>query len=264
MTAHSTAGVIEARLQGRLGDFRLDAELLAPAKGVTALVGPSGSGKTTLLRCLAGLTRLEGSVRFGDQVWQDGWRFTPPHRRPVGYVFQEGSLFPHLSVRGNLAFGLKRSHAKPRVTFDDAVRLLGLSPLLDRSTAKLSGGERQRAALGRALLVQPELLLLDEPVSSLDVEGKAEVLARLEAVFRTLDIPVIYVSHDLAEVARLASRVVAMKEGRIVEPPAQTGGSLSEEAARAALVKLTPEQVRALALSALKAGLGRPPSGESA
>jgi molybdate transport system ATP-binding protein len=248
---------IEARLHGRLGAFELDAQLVAPAAGVTALVGPSGSGKTTLLRGIAGLTRLRGDVTFRGETWQAGRRFLPPHRRPVGYVFQEASLFPHLSVRGNLTFGLKRSRAETRLGLDEAVDLLGLSGLLNRSVGKLSGGERQRVALGRALLVQPELLLLDEPVSSLDVEGKAEVLSRLEAVFAALATPVIYVSHDPAEVARMASRVIAMSAGRIVELALQAGAPTGQQALDA-LSRLTPEQVRQLALAALMAGL-KPP-----
>jgi molybdate transport system ATP-binding protein len=245
--------VIEARLQGRLGDFGLDAEFVVPASGVTALVGPSGSGKTTLLRCLCGLTRLKGSVLFRDQPWQQGRRFMPPHRRPVGYVFQEASLFSHLSVHGNLAFGLKRSRTAARLTFDDAVQLLGLEALLNRSVVKLSGGERQRVALGRALLAQPELLLLDEPVSSLDVDGKAELLSRLEAVIGRLRVPVIYVSHDPTEIARLADRVLTMQAGRITGPAVSP--AKAEEAARQALSRLSPEQVQALALAALSAGL---------
>jgi len=251
---------IEARLRGRLGDFELDADFNTPASGVTLLVGPSASGKTTLLRCLAGLSRLEGVVRFRGTVWQDQGRFVPPHRRPIGYVFQEPSLFPHLTVRGNLAYGLKRRHGPLRLAFDAAVELLGLAPLLDRSPAKLSGGERQRVAIGRALLSQPELLLMDEPVSSLDPEGKAEVMGRLESVGQALATPVIYVSHDPAEAARLADRVVMMRQGRIVssrETPADAAAAHG-----AALDQMSPDAVRRLALAALAAGLEpSPPPG---
>jgi molybdate transport system ATP-binding protein len=240
------ANAIELRLAGRLGDFQLDVELSVPATGVTALVGPSGCGKTSLLRCLSGLTRLQGEVRFRGEAWQDKRRFLAPHRRPVGYVFQEASLFSHLSVRQNLEFGLKRSVAAPKLSFDDAVDILGLGPLLDRSTAKLSGGERQRVAVGRALLAQPELLLMDEPVSSLDVEAKAEVIASLERVLHALATPVIYVSHDLAEVARFANRVIAMRAGRIVAAPEPSPPTLDG---------LGPDEIRRLALAALNAGL---------
>jgi molybdate transport system ATP-binding protein len=251
------APLIEARLRGRLGAFALDVDLCAPSSGVTALFGPSGCGKTTLLRCLAGLCRLDGTVRFKNEVWQDERRFEPPHRRPVGYVFQEPSLFAHLSVRGNLTFGLKRTTAARTLAFEQAVDLLDLGPLLDRSTHKLSGGERQRVAIGRALLVQPELLLMDEPVSSLDVESRAEIIDRLERINRTLATPVIYVSHDPVEVARFADRVLAMRAGRIVsasETPTASGG-LAEAGAIAALEALSAEEVRRLALAALMAGL---------
>jgi molybdate transport system ATP-binding protein len=246
--------VIEARLYGRLGAFQLDVGLRAPASGVTALIGPSGCGKTTLLRCLAGLCRLSGAVKFRQDVWQDDGRFEPADRRPIGYVFQEASLFPHLSVRKNLLFGLKRTSVTPKLSFDDAVDLLDLSPLLQRSPQKLSGGERQRVAIGRALLVQPELLLMDEPVSSLDSEGKAEIIGRLEQITQTLATPVIYVSHDRLEVARFAHRVFAMRDGRIVETP-DGGGAGAESRALAELDGLSDEQVRRLALLALKAGL---------
>ncbi len=207
---------IDARFEGRLGDFRLDVSLQVPASGVTALVGPSGSGKTTVLRCIAGLTRLGGHMRFGDEVWQDGPRFTPPHRRAIGYVFQEPSLLAHLSVLGNLRFGYTRSRDRSKIGFDDVVSLLGVEPLLRRATHRLSGGERQRVAIARALLSQPELLLLDEPVSSLDADGKAEILPYLERLLRSLSIPMIYVSHDQSEIALISDRVVDIDAGRIV------------------------------------------------
>jgi molybdate transport system ATP-binding protein len=243
--------LIEARLSGRLGDFQLDAELSVPAVGVTALIGPSGCGKTTLLRGLAGLTRLAGTVRFKGETWQDQTRFVPAHRRPVGFVFQEASLFPHLSVRQNLEFGLNRAGAERSLTFDEAVDLLSLAPLLQRSPAKLSGGERQRVAIGRALLVQPRLLLMDEPVSSLDVEAKAEIIGRLEEIHRSLATPILYVSHDPAEVARFADRVLAMRAGRIVPLAHPTDVSLEG---------LSEAQIHALALAALRSG-HRPPDG---
>jgi molybdate transport system ATP-binding protein len=251
-----TAGreAIEARLRGRLGAFELDVDLQAEALGVTALIGPSGCGKTTLLRCLAGLYRMAGLVTFKGAVWQDEHRFEPAHRRPIGYVFQEASLFPHLSVRQNLTFGLRRTASATTVSFDAAVDLLDLSPLLERSPAKLSGGERQRVAIGRALLVQPELLLMDEPVSSLDVESKAEIIGRLEQIHRALATPIVYVSHDPLEVARFADRVLAMRDGRIVG----SASPVPESQARAELEGLSEKQIQRLALTALMAGL-RPP-----
>ncbi|MBB4267168.1 molybdenum ABC transporter ATP-binding protein [Roseospira visakhapatnamensis] len=210
---------IEAAFAGRLGGFALDARFAVPARGVTALFGPSGCGKTTVLRCVAGLTRLaEGHLSVNGVVWQDGrHRFLAPHRRPVGYVFQEASLFPHLSVTGNLRYGQRRARGDgPRpVAFDDVVELLGLARLLDRSTTVLSGGERQRVALGRALLTQPRLLLMDEPLAALDRASKDEILPYLERLHARLDIPVLYVSHDLAEVERLADTLVLMEAGRV-------------------------------------------------
>ncbi len=208
---------LSAAFTGRLGGFSLDVRFEVPGRGVTALFGPSGCGKTTVLRCVAGLTRLEtGSLSVDGVVWQDGRHFVPPYRRPVGYVFQEASLFPHLSVTGNLRFGLRRTKAPERpVAFADVVDLLGLARLLDRPVAGLSGGERQRVAIGRALLSQPRLLLMDEPLSALDRVSKDEIVPYLEALHATLEIPVLYVSHDLAEVERLADTLVLMDQGRV-------------------------------------------------
>jgi molybdate transport system ATP-binding protein len=245
MIAAAAGPILQASLHGRLGTFELAVELSLPG-GVTALVGPSGCGKTTLLRCLSGLCRLDGTVTFGGEAWQDGRWFAPPHLRPVGYVFQEASLFAHLSVRGNLLFGLRRSRLRSGPSFDEIVALLDLGLLIDRSVAKLSGGERQRVAIGRALLVQPELLLMDEPVSSLDGESKAEVLLRLEQILTTLATPVIYVSHDPSEVTRFADRVLAMRGGQIVA---------AGEALEKTLDGLAEDEVRALAVAALAAGL---------
>jgi molybdate transport system ATP-binding protein len=250
---------ITARLGGRLGAFALSADFDAPAAGVTALVGPSGCGKTTLLRCLSGLTRLAGRVVFKGETWQDESRFVPAHRRPVGYVFQDAGLFSHLSVRGNLNYGLKRTRAATRISFDRAVDLLGLAGLLERGTDALSGGERQRVALARTLLCQPELLLLDEPVSALDVESRAEVLDRLEGVIESLAAPVIYVSHDLAEVARFADRIVSMRAGRIVGTEPAPARPRTREAALAAAGALSADEAGHLAAAALLAGL--PPLG---
>jgi len=250
-------GEIRLRLAGRFGGFALDAEAVFPGQGVTALVGPSGAGKTTLLRCLAGLTRAEGRVQVGEAVWQDGRCFLPTHRRGVGYVFQDGSLLPHLTVAGNLLYAEKRAAGRPGPDFDAVVDLLGLGELLPRAPAVLSGGERQRAAIARALLGRPRLLLMDEPLSSLDAAGKAELLPRLEALHRTLSLPILYVSHDAGEVARLADRVLTMREGRIAAAAAAPSAACAERA----LAGLAPAQVQALALAALRAGL-RPPEPE--
>jgi molybdate transport system ATP-binding protein len=236
------------RLSGRLGGFRLEAEGAVPAVGVTALVGPSGSGKTTLLRCLAGLAKAKGEVAMGDIVWQDAWTFAPTHLRGVGYVFQEPSLLPHLTVRGNLAYAARRAGEGPGPGFDEAVQMLGLGGLLERAPAGLSGGERQRAAIARALLAKPALLLMDEPLSSLDAAGKADVLPYLEALHRSLALPILYVSHDALEIARLADRVLRIEAGRLKGPAVELAGedplALFDEA-----------EVRALARTALAAGL---------
>ena len=250
---------IEAELSGRMGTFRLDAAMTVPARGITALVGPSGCGKTTLLRCLAGLARMPGRVVVKDTVWQDGRRFLPPHRRPIGFVFQEPSLLPHLSVRDNLLFGFRRSGGAgvSKIAMDEVISLLGVEALLPRSTSRLSGGERQRIAIGRALLSQPELLLMDEPVSSLDPDSKAEILPYLERLHQALAIPVIYVSHDWAEVARLADRVLLMRDGRIAQPKGVEASTVAsdEAAARRDLGAFAEDRIARLAVAALVAGL---------
>jgi molybdate transport system ATP-binding protein len=208
---------VRARFVLQHGDFALDAAFSAAPRGVTALFGPSGSGKTTILRCIAGLERAQGELSFNGEVWQDAHTFMPAHRRPIGYVFQEASLFPHLPVRGNLEFGWKRiDPAQRRVGFDEAVQLLGIASLLPRDPRHLSGGERQRVAIARALLTSPRLLLMDEPLSALDTRSKAEILPYLERLHDELEIPVIYVSHAPDEVARLADTLVLMEQGRVV------------------------------------------------
>ncbi|MFP4147731.1 MAG: molybdenum ABC transporter ATP-binding protein, partial [Halorhodospira sp.] len=206
------------------GDFTLDVDLQLPATGVTALFGRSGSGKTTTLRCLAGLERLRhGRMQLNGETWQDEQSFVPPHRRPLGYVFQEASLFPHLSVEHNLLYGWRRTPAEHRqIEFDEVTRLLGLAPLLQRPPAALSGGQRQRVAIGRALLTSPRLLLMDEPLASLDSATKEELLPYFERLHSTLAIPVIYVTHALEEVARIADHMVLLEEGRVrAEGPLQ-------------------------------------------
>ncbi len=221
----SAAPAIEVRLAGRLGSFELDVDFAAPMQGITALFGPSGCGKTTVLRCLAGLQRLPGRLAIGGETWQDEATrsFRPPHARPVGYVFQEASLFAHLSVRGNLTYGQRRATGTETIRFDEAVALLDLDSLLERGTAALSGGERQRVAIGRALLSQPRLLLMDEPLAALDRASREGILPYLEALHAALALPVIYVSHDIAEVERLADTVVLMAAGKV-----QASGRLTD------------------------------------
>lgn len=208
---------IEVRFKLDWPGFALDVDLSLPASGVTALFGHSGSGKTTLLRCIAGLERAgRGRLVFRGQTWQDEKTWLPTHRRPLGYVFQEASLFPHLSVLGNLNFGRKRTSTAGRIALDQAVELLGIGHLLERKPDSLSGGERQRVGIARALAVSPEILLMDEPLAALDLKRKREILPYLERLHDELDIPVIYVSHAPDEVARLADHIVAMEGGRVV------------------------------------------------
>lgn len=220
---------IRAHFALHLEGFALDATFSAPAEGITALFGPSGSGKTMLLRCIAGLERAEGSLHVNGETWQDDGIFVPTHQRPLGYVFQEASLFPHLPVRANLEYGLKRIPTSERkVHLDQVVEWLGLSHLIERGDpAKLSGGERQRIAIGRALLTSPRLLLMDEPLSALDTTSKQEILPYLERLHRELSIPVLYVSHALDEVARLADHLVLLEQGRVI-----ASGALQETLSR--------------------------------
>lgn len=212
----TNAGSIAVSFRGQIGGFALNAAFTVPSSGVTALFGPSGCGKTTVLRCMAGLQRMaQGVCSVDGDVWQDAQTFRPTHRRPIGFVFQEASLFAHLSVRRNLLFGAPRQ-AEACIDFDEITSLLGLSDLLDRAPQTLSGGERQRVAIGRALLSQPRLLLMDEPLSALDRATKDDILPFLERLHATLSLPVIYVTHDMAEVERLADHLVLMQAGRVI------------------------------------------------
>jgi len=223
--------MIDVRLNVKYAGFALDVDLHLPGRGVTALYGHSGSGKTTCLRCIAGLERAEeGFVQINDEVWQDSRTglFVPPHKRALGYVFQEASLFAHLSVRANLEFGLKRiPRAQRRVDMAQASELLGISHLLDRHPQHLSGGERQRIGIARALLTSPSLLLMDEPLAALDSKRKGEILPYLERLHDELDIPVLYVSHAQDEVARLADHIVLLSDGK-----ALASGPIGETLAR--------------------------------
>jgi molybdate transport system ATP-binding protein len=197
--------------------FSLDVDLNLPLRGVTAFFGPSGSGKTTLLRCIAGLERSpQGRLTVAGRIWQDERHWIPTHKRPLGYVFQEASLFSHLTVLGNLNYGLRRIPTGTRVSVEHAIELLGISHLLARKPDRLSGGERQRVAIARALAVNPRLLLMDEPLAALDLKRKQEILPYLDRLHDELKIPVLYVSHAPDEVARLADHLVVMEAGRVV------------------------------------------------
>ncbi|MFI8582329.1 molybdenum ABC transporter ATP-binding protein [Ectopseudomonas khazarica] len=212
-------GRIRARFLLQHPGFRLDVDLDLPSRGVSALFGHSGSGKTSCLRCFAGLDRpREGYLQVAGERWQDSasGNFLPAHRRAIGYVFQDANLFPHLSVRGNLEFGQRRIAARERkVALDQALELLGIGHLLERLPSALSGGERQRVGIARALVTSPRLLLMDEPLASLDLKRKQEVLPYLERLHEELDIPVIYVSHAPDEVARLADHLVLLEDGQV-------------------------------------------------
>ncbi|MCI0653202.1 MAG: molybdenum ABC transporter ATP-binding protein [Methylococcaceae bacterium] len=208
---------LSARFRFERPNFILDIDLTSPARGVTAIFGPSGSGKTTLLRVIAGLERCrDGFLQIGDTVWQDGRYFVPPHKRRLGYVFQEASLFAHLNVRRNLEYGFMRTPvSERRISMDRITELLGINSLLERRPDQLSGGEQQRVAIARALAVSPRILLMDEPLSALDLARKQEIMPYLESLHVELDIPILYVSHSTNEVARLADLLVLLEEGQI-------------------------------------------------
>ena len=222
--------MIDAHLRLQRRDFQLDVALALPSRGITALFGPSGCGKTTVLRALAGLDRAAGRVALDDEVWQDDATgcFVPTHRRPLGYVIQDAALFPHLDVRGNLNYGRRRAAGESaRSSLDAIIDLLGIAHLQARRPATLSGGERQRVAIARALATGARLLLMDEPLAALDAARKAEILPYLERLHRELALPVVYVTHAMDEVARLADHLVLMHEGRAV-----AAGPLTELLAR--------------------------------
>lgn len=197
--------------------FLLDVDISLPGRGITAIFGRSGSGKSTLLRCIAGLEQPAGQLRVLGENWQADGLFLPTHCRPLGYVFQEASLFPHLSAQGNLDYAHRRADRSGggRFTQDQVVDLLGINHCLRQMPHELSGGERQRVAMARALLIQPRLLLMDEPMASLDDQRKAEILPYLERLRDEIDLPILYVSHSVAEVSRLAHHLIVLDEGQV-------------------------------------------------
>ena len=201
-------------LTGRRGTFALDIEFEVPAPGVTALLGPSGSGKTSILRAIAGLDRHVGAVSCGDTVWQNASVFVPTYRRAIGYVAQGPSLLPHLTVARNLDYAARRAPAG-RFDRDDIVRRTGIGALLGRFPRALSGGEARRASIARVLMGQPQLLLMDEPLSGLDSNARAAMTETLAELFAMLPLPVLYVTHDAREAARLATTTVRVDCGRI-------------------------------------------------
>lgn len=244
---------LQVSLAGQRGALQLQADFTLGA-GVTALIGASGSGKSTLLRAIAGFDRFAGEIRLDGTVLQDKTRFLPPHLRPIGFVFQQPFLLPHLSVAGNLRYAIRRAAAGPEAAgYDDIVGSLGIAHLLERAPARLSGGERQRVALARALFTRPRILLMDEPMSGLDRPSKTAILPFLEAIFRRLAMPVLYVTHDPLEVARLASRRMTMRNGRLEQGETPLS-------ARERLSELGPAERNALALAALEAGITAAPA----
>jgi molybdate transport system ATP-binding protein len=239
--------MLRVQLRKRRGDFTLEVDFHAPVPGVTALFGRSGCGKSTLISLIAGLLSPDqGRVQIGEDVLVDTERqfeLDARHRR-IGVVFQDARLFPHLSVLGNLQYGAKRlpPGSDAPIGFDDVIAMLGLGGLLARRPHELSGGEKQRVALGRALLAQPRLLLLDEPLASLDLARREEVLPYFEKLRDTLAIPIVYVSHQFDEVLRLATRVVLLDAGRV-----QADGDLAAVSRHAALREIVgPDAVGAV------------------
>ena len=238
-------GRIRARFVVKHPGFALDVDLDLPGRGVSALFGHSGSGKTSCLRCFAGLDRpQQGYLQVAGELWQDSDRgfFLPAHKRAIGYVFQDANLFPHLSVRKNLEYGQRRIPVSQRkVALEQALQLLGIGHLLERMPSALSGGERQRVGIARALVTSPRLLLMDEPLASLDLKRKQEVLPYLQRLHEELDIPVLYVSHAPDEVARLADHLVLLDEGQV-----RASGPLKETLLRADLPFASDDEAEAV------------------
>jgi molybdate transport system ATP-binding protein len=214
---------IQARFQLGYGQsakssFKLDVDIDIPGQGITTIFGESGSGKTSLLRCIAGLEKnAAGSLNVNGELWQNSSVFVPTHKRSLGYVFQEASLFTHLTAMGNLRYAIKRSNqnAVPDL-LKQVVNVMGIEGILSQFPQQLSGGEKQRVAIARALLSQPTLLLMDEPLASLDTARKLEILPYLERLRSHFNIPILYVSHAVDEIVRLADHAVIMQQGRVI------------------------------------------------
>ena len=209
--------MIECKIKVQLESFMLDANFSIPDRGITVVFGPSGSGKTTLLRAIAGLEKSDkGFLKIGDSVWQKGEDFLATHKRQIGYVFQDAALFDHLDVKGNLNFVVKRAIGLKEDFIESIHNLLEIKTLLNRKTMQLSGGERQRVAIARALLTNPKILLLDEPLSALDLKRKNEILPYLDSIHNDLEIPILYVTHSQDEMSRLADHLLLIEDGNII------------------------------------------------
>ena len=211
----STSNLCSIRLKN--GEFNLDVSFEIPKKGVLGIFGHSGSGKTTLLRCIAGLEKkAKGQLVFNNKFWLDKRKYISPRLRNIGYIFQDSRLFPHLTVEQNLDYGMKRSGAMNDVSKRSLLQLLNIGQFLDRMPHSLSGGEKQRVAIARALLKKPQLLLMDEPLASLDDAHKNEILPYLEQLHDKLNIPIIYVSHSIDEVSRLCDEILVLESGKVI------------------------------------------------
>ena len=209
--------MIECKIKVQFESFMLDANFSIPDRGITVVFGPSGSGKTTLLRAIAGLEKSDdGFLKIGDSVWQKGEDFLATHKRQIGYVFQDAALFDHLDVKGNLNFVIKRAIGLKEDFIESIHNLLEIKTLLNRKTTQLSGGEKQRVAIARALLTNPKILLLDEPLSALDLKRKNEILPYLDSIHNDLEIPILYVTHSQDEMSRLADHLLLIEDGNIV------------------------------------------------
>lgn len=207
---------LDLDLNAQYGAFNLAAAGTFDLVGITALFGPSGAGKSSILQAIAGFRPGIGRIAIDGRIWQDQTQMVPAHRRPVGTVFQSGRLFTHLSVSGNLRYAERRSDpADRRITRDNVVDALGIGRLMNQSAATLSGGEIQRVAIGRALMTKPRLLLMDEPLGALDRRAKAELLSLITTLPKAFDLPVIFVSHQVEEIAQIADTMIAIREGRV-------------------------------------------------
>ncbi|MFC3395001.1 molybdenum ABC transporter ATP-binding protein ModC [Brenneria rubrifaciens] len=229
----------------QLGALSLSVKADLPANGITAIFGVSGAGKTSLINAVVGLTRPDsGRIVLNGKVLVDTWQriFMPPEKRRIGYVFQDARLFPHYRVRGNLRYGIS---AVMKSQFDDIVGLLGIEHLLNRYPLTLSGGEKQRVAIGRALLTAPALLLMDEPLASLDLPRKRELLPYLDKLAKEVNIPILYVTHSMEEIVRLADGVLVLDKGKV-----KAQGRLEEVWASSALRPWLPRDEQSSILNA--------------
>lgn len=240
---------LKARLVLERGnDFQLRVDCEIPLRGVTAIYGPSGSGKTSLLYCLAGLLAAQQGSELvaGDRIWQQGDTVLAAHQRKIGFVFQDSQLFPHLSVEGNLSYAQQRQTGNSGPTREQVVQWLQLDALLQRNIQQLSRGQQQRVAIGRALLSAPDILLLDEPLANIDLASRNQILSHLEQLQRDIQLPMIYVSHDMEELAQLADWLLVMDAGRVT-----AAGPMLELCSQMELAIAHEEQAAAIVTAAV-------------